>query len=87
MAADDETLWRLIFMANYCFIYRWIRLLKESEKLTAQRNVLLHNTKNHRIYYRYMLRVQGVTDEYNELRDIIARYETLYATHQASTQH
>ena len=71
----------------YSFIHGWIRLLKDSEKLTAQRNVLLHNTKNHRIYYRYMLRVQSVTDEYNELRDIIARYETLYTTHQASTQH
>ncbi|XP_071790704.1 coiled-coil domain-containing protein 42 homolog [Asterias amurensis] len=57
------------------------RLLDEKKDLQGSKDKLLGRLNKHKIYHRYLERTLEAAEEFHEIREIIARYETLVATH------
>ncbi|PVD25928.1 hypothetical protein C0Q70_13593 [Pomacea canaliculata] len=58
------------------------RLEEEYKALTNQKNKLQKKLENYTGFHLYMEKVLEAGEEFHELRDIIARWDTLTATHQ-----
>jgi len=58
-----------------------VRLKGEMEELLAERDRYQKKLEKNSVFQKYMERVQESTDEFSEVRDIMARYDTLVATH------
>ncbi|XP_038060781.1 coiled-coil domain-containing protein 42 homolog [Patiria miniata] len=58
-----------------------LRLLEEKKDLQGSKDKLLGRLNKHKIYHGYLERTLEAAEEFHEIREIIARYETLVATH------
>lgn len=58
------------------------KLEEENDLLTQQKDRLHKKLEKFSIFHRYMEKVLEAGEEFHELRDIIARWDTLTATHQ-----
>lgn len=58
------------------------RLEEENQSYTAQKDKLQNKLEKYTVFHRYMEKVLEAGEEFHELRDIIARWDTLTATHQ-----
>ncbi|PIK44422.1 putative coiled-coil domain-containing protein [Apostichopus japonicus] len=58
------------------------RLDTDIGELESKKKKLMKRLDKHRIYHRYLERTLETAEEFQEIREIIARYETLVATHQ-----
>ncbi|KAJ8042691.1 Coiled-coil domain-containing protein 42-like [Holothuria leucospilota] len=58
------------------------RLESDIRELETKKSKLMKRLDKHRIYHRYLEKTLEVAEEFQEIREIIARYETLVATHQ-----
>ena len=58
------------------------RLAEENEILSKQKEKLQEKLQKYTVYHHYMEKVLEAGEEFHELRDIIARWDTLTATHQ-----
>ncbi|XP_077995509.1 coiled-coil domain-containing protein 42 homolog [Glandiceps talaboti] len=58
------------------------RLLDEKRELEQTRDKLATKLSKHTIFHKYLERVLETADEFHEIREIIARYDTLVATHE-----
>ena len=65
-----------------CFLLLLRRLAEENETLSKQKEKLQEKLQKYTVYHRYMEKVLEAGEEFHELRDIIARWDTLTATHQ-----
>lgn len=66
------------------FLLVLFSLYTETQSMIALRNRLQRHMATHKIFYEYMTRAIETTDEYREMRDILARYDTLYAIREVS---
>lgn len=57
------------------------KLKDEIDDLTKERDRYQKKLERNSIYQKYMEKVQETSDEFSEIREIIARYDTLVATH------
>lgn len=57
------------------------RLKVDIEELSKERDRYQQKLSKNSIYQKYMEKVQETSDEFSEIREIIARYDTLVATH------
>lgn len=57
------------------------RLQVEIQELTKERSRYQKKLERNSVYQKYMEKVQESSDEFSEIREIIARYDTLVATH------
>ncbi|KAK2177504.1 hypothetical protein NP493_594g00017 [Ridgeia piscesae] len=57
------------------------RLKDETAELVRGREKLQRKLEKHTIYHKYLDRVLESAEEFHEIREIIARYDTLTATH------
>lgn len=60
------------------------RLKIEIEDLSKERDRYQKKLEKNSVYQKYMEKVQETSDEFSEIREIIARYDTLVATHLVS---
>ncbi|XP_070572842.1 coiled-coil domain-containing protein 42 homolog [Ptychodera flava] len=58
------------------------RLLEEKKELEQARDKLAKKLFKHTIFHKYLEKVLETADEFHEIREIIARYDTLVATHE-----
>ncbi|XP_033111580.1 coiled-coil domain-containing protein 42 homolog [Anneissia japonica] len=58
-----------------------VRLLEEKKELEKQRDKFLKKLDKRRVFNTFLDRVLESAEEFQESRDVIARYETLVATH------
>ena len=65
-----------------CFLLLLRRLAEENEILSKQKEKLQEKLQKYTVYHHYMEKVLEAGEEFHELRDIIARWDTLTATHQ-----
>ena len=61
------------------------RLKEETGVLLDNRARFQSRLQNHVIFHKYMDRVLEQAEEFHEIREIIARYDTLTATHMVPT--
>ncbi|XP_064612677.1 coiled-coil domain-containing protein 42 homolog isoform X2 [Liolophura sinensis] len=59
-----------------------LRLKVETEALMREKDKIQTRLMNHTIFHKYMEKVLESGEEFHEIRDIIARYDTLTATHE-----
>ncbi|XP_071478707.1 coiled-coil domain-containing protein 42 homolog [Diadema antillarum] len=57
------------------------RLLEEKRELQNQKDRLLQRLNKHRLFHRFLERTLESAEEFHEIREVIARHETLVATH------
>lgn len=62
--------------------YYFFRLKVEKSKLEKDKSKLQEKLDRFKIYHTYMEKVLEAGEEFGEMRDIIARYDTLTATHE-----
>ncbi|XP_002739901.1 coiled-coil domain-containing protein 42 homolog [Saccoglossus kowalevskii] len=58
------------------------KFLDEKRQLEQQRDKLAKKLSKHTIFHRYLEKVLETADEFHEIREIIARYDTLVATNE-----
>ena len=58
------------------------RLAEDNQALSKQKEKLQEKLEKYTVFHRYMEKVLEAGEEFHELRDIIARWDTLTATHQ-----
>ena len=63
-------------------MYMFCRLKSETEQLHKEKKRVSKKLEKHTIYHKYLDRVLESAEEFHEIREIIARYDTLVATHQ-----
>ncbi|XP_075424956.1 cilia- and flagella-associated protein 73 [Ascaphus truei] len=57
-----------------------LRLQAENARLQLRKEALLHRQERNSVYHRYLQRVLGRTDEFQEVQEMIDRFNTLMAT-------
>lgn len=57
------------------------RLMEEKRELQGVKDKLVGRLNKHKIYHKFLEKTLETADEFQEIREIIARYETLVATH------
>lgn len=68
---------------NICGIIKFnCRLKDEKSSLVTDKDKLQGKLERYMIYQKYMEKVLEAGDEFHEMRDIIARHDTLVATHE-----
>ena len=62
-------------------MFFYFRLKEEKKTLETKRQRLLKMKDKHVIYQHYLDRVIECAEEFHEIREVIARHDTLTATH------
>lgn len=62
------------------------RLKEEKGSLLKEKERLQTKLEKYTIYHKYMEKTLEAGEEFHEMRDIIARHDTLVATHGVSVQ-
>ncbi|XP_041455783.1 coiled-coil domain-containing protein 42 homolog [Lytechinus variegatus] len=57
------------------------RLMEEKGDLQGQKDKLLQRLNKHKLFHRFLERTLESAEEFHEIREVIARHETLVATH------
>ena len=68
-----------VFLKKYGVL---CRLAEDNQALSKQKEKLQEKLEKYTVFHRYMEKVLEAGEEFHELRDIIARWDTLTATHQ-----
>ena len=55
--------------------------MEEKRELQGVKDKLVGRLNKHKIYHKFLEKTLETADEFQEIREIIARYETLVATH------
>ena len=67
--------------SEYCLSFR---LKEETDTLQKAREKLQKRLDKHTCFHKYLEKVLESAEEFHEIREIIARYDTLTATHEVS---
>ena len=68
-------------LKNKTIFYFEYRLIGEKRELQGVKDKLVGRLNKHKIYHKFLEKTLETADEFQEIREIIARYETLVATH------
>nr|XP_054773629.1 coiled-coil domain-containing protein 42 homolog [Lytechinus pictus] len=58
-----------------------MKLMDEKGDLQGQKDKLLQRLNKHKLFHRFLERTLESAEEFHEIREVIARHETLVATH------
>ena len=59
--------------------------MEDKSEAQAIKDKLIGRLNKHKIYHKFLEKTLETADEFQEIREIIARYETLVATHTVCT--
>lgn len=62
----------------------YLRLKDDTGDLVKNKDKLQRKLENYSIFHKYMEKALERGEEFHEMRDVIARYDTLTATHEVS---